>query len=139
MNVEAILGRLRGVRRNGDGWLARCPAHDDRNPSLSIRESNGKTLLHCFGACSTEAVCQALGIKVRELFSESHTAHKPKPCIVRDAEKRIAGLRSRLTRRERERGVIVVLADEKSLDAAIARALALAVEGALVQCLLEQS
>jgi hypothetical protein len=52
---------------------------------------------------------------------------------VREAHRHIAGLRSLLTPRDRERGATVVLADEKNLDAAIARALALAVEGDLVQ------
>jgi hypothetical protein len=139
VRVEECLSHLESVRTSRDGWLARCPAHDDRSPSLSIRESNGKILLHCFAECSPEAICQALGIKVSDLFSKPHTMPKPKPRIVRDAEKRIAGLRSRLTPRERERGVTVVLADERSLDTAIARALALAIEGALVQCVLEQS
>ena len=52
---------------------------------------------------------------------------------MRETQKRITGLRSRLTHGDRERAVTVVLADETNLDAAIARALALAVEGELVQ------
>jgi putative DNA primase/helicase len=63
-----VLARFRGVRRSGDGWVALCPAHEDRNPSLSIHERDGKILLHCHAGCSTEAVCAALGIDVRELF-----------------------------------------------------------------------
>jgi hypothetical protein len=133
MNVEAVLARLNGVRRNGGGWMARCPAHQDRSPSLSIREENLKILLHCFGGCSIEAVCAALEIQVRELFGKRREIHKPEPRIVRKTQKRITGLRSRLTHGDRERAVTVVLADETTLDAAIARALALAVEGELVQ------
>jgi hypothetical protein len=38
MNVEAILARLQAVRRSGRGWVAHCPAHEDRSPSLSVRE-----------------------------------------------------------------------------------------------------
>jgi hypothetical protein len=137
MNLEAILDRLSGERRNGSGWMARCPAHEDRSPSLSIRKENGKILLHCFGGCSIEAVCAALEIKVRELFDKRSEMHKPKPRIVRETEKRITWLRSRLTPGDRERAVTVVLADETNLDAAIARALALAVEGELVQVALD--
>jgi CHC2 zinc finger len=137
MNAEAILARLNGVRRNGGGWMARCPAHEDRSPSLSIHEGNGKILLHCFGGCSIEAVCAALEIKVSELFSKRHEIHKPEPRIVRETQKRITGLRSRLTPGDRERAVTVVLADGTNLDAAIARALALAVEGELVQVTLD--
>jgi hypothetical protein len=133
MNLEAVLARLNGVRRNGGGWMSRCPAHEDRSPSLSIRKENGKILLHCFGGCSIEGVCAALKIEVRELFDKKSELHKLEPRVVRETQKQMIGLRSRLTRGDRERAVTVVLADETSLDAAIARALALAVEGELVQ------
>ena len=137
MNAEALLARLHGVRRNGGGWMARCPAHEDRSPSLSIRNGNGKILLHCFGGCSIEAVCAALEIKVRELFSKELEIDKLEPRILRKTQMRITGLRSRLTAEDRERAVTVVLAEEANLDAAIARALALAVEGELVQVALD--
>jgi len=137
MNLNAILDRMQGVRRNGSGWMARCPAHGDRSPSLSIRDENGRILLHCFGGCSIEAVCAALEIKVRELFATKSETYEPEPRIVRETQKQITGLRSRLTRGDRERAVTVVLSDETNLDAAIARALALAVEGELVQVALD--
>ncbi len=47
-------------RRSGDGWLVRCPAHDDRTPSLSIAERDGRMLLHCHAGCSQAAVITAL-------------------------------------------------------------------------------
>src|SRR5258708_1556270 len=68
MNAEALLARLQGVRRNGGGWVALCPAHADRNPSLSINVRDGKILLHCHAGCSKEAVLAALGTEARELF-----------------------------------------------------------------------
>ena len=133
MKVEAILDRLLDLRRNGNGWMARCPAHEDRSPSLSIRKESGKILLHCFGGCSIEAICAALEIRISELFDKRSEIYKPESRIVHETERRIAWLRSRLTPGDRERAVTVVLADETNLDAAIARALALAVEGELVQ------
>jgi hypothetical protein len=137
MNVEAILKRLRGVRVSRNGWIAACPAHDDRSPSLSIDERDRKILLYCHAGCSTEAVCAALGIKMSELFSEPRTEVNPEPRIVRAMQRQIATVRARLTPRERERPVTVVLAkDCQNLDAALARALALAVEGELVQVIL---
>ena len=72
-------------------------------------------------------------IKVCDLFSGPSTERKAEPRIVLDAQRQLDGLRSRLTPRGRERSVTVVLTDETSLDAAIARALELAVEGELVQ------
>jgi hypothetical protein len=137
MNLEAVLERLQGVRRNGSGWMALCPAHADKSPSLSVRDGNSKVLLHCFAGCAVEDICAAAGIEVQDLFSEPRVTRKPKPRIVRETEKQITGLRSRLTPRDRERGVTVVLANETNLDAAIARAVALAVEGELVQVVLD--
>jgi hypothetical protein len=85
-----------------------------------------------------EAICAAAGINIRDLFTESRKARKPEPLIVRNAEKQIASLRSQLTRRDRERNVTVVLAGPENSAAAIARALALAVEGELVQIALKE-
>ena len=69
----AILSRFRGVRHNGTGWVALCPAHADKIPSLSITVSNGKILLHCHAGCSVETVCSAAGIELRELFTDGNT------------------------------------------------------------------
>ena len=75
MNIQAkILDHFRGVRRNGDGWVALCPAHEDRNPSLSIHEREGKILLRCHAGCTVEAICVAAGIELRELFADNGSA-----------------------------------------------------------------
>jgi DNA primase len=55
MNAESVLARLQGVKRNGSSWMARCPAHEDKSPSLSVRDESGKVLLHCFAGCTIEA------------------------------------------------------------------------------------
>ena len=48
---------------------AQCPAHDDRDPSLSIREcDDGKVLVHCFAGCKTEDILGALGLAWGDLF-----------------------------------------------------------------------
>lgn len=61
--VRTVLDRLEKVRRSGDGWSARCPAHDDSDPSLSVAEGrDGRVLLHCFAGCSAEVVAGALGL-----------------------------------------------------------------------------
>lgn len=70
--VSRVLSRLFGVKRSGDGWLARCPAHDDQHPSLSISEGDdGRVLLKCFGGCETEAVVRALGLSMADLFLDA--------------------------------------------------------------------
>lgn len=59
MTAADIAHALRG-RRSGSGWMARCPAHDDRSPSLSLREAEGKVLVHCHAGCSQADVIEAL-------------------------------------------------------------------------------
>lgn len=55
--------------KRGSNYSARCPAHDDHNPSLSISCGNdGKILLNCFGGCSVGDICASLEIEVKDLF-----------------------------------------------------------------------
>ena len=68
MAIHEIIERLHGATKRGTGWQARCPAHTDSNPSLSIREEDGKILLHCHAGCSTEAVLKALGLTFSDLY-----------------------------------------------------------------------
>lgn len=140
MNAEAILPRLEGVRRGGAGWIALCPAHKDRSPSLSVREGrDGRVLVLCFAGCTADAICAAIGIRVSDLFAGPGTQGKPKAPIIRDLERQLIGLRSRLTLSERENPVTVVIAERENTDPAIARALALTVEGELVQVAFERN
>jgi hypothetical protein len=61
--------RIASGRSVAKGWIARCPAHQDRLPSLSIREGReGRTLLRCFAGCDTSAITLALGLKLTDLF-----------------------------------------------------------------------
>jgi DNA primase len=75
MNADSIARGL-GARRSGSSWMARCPAHDDRNPSLSIREVEGKVLLHCHAGCSQRDVIDAL--KARGLWESNQEAASPR-------------------------------------------------------------
>jgi len=76
--VEVLLGRLEGVRRAGpSSWMARCPAHPDRNPSLSVSVKEGKLLLHCFAGCPPEAVLGAVGLTWKDLREPDPWAWKP--------------------------------------------------------------
>jgi 5S rRNA maturation endonuclease (ribonuclease M5) len=53
---------IRGLeaKRSGQSWKARCPAHNDRNPSLSLREDCGTILVRCHAGCTQAAVIAAL-------------------------------------------------------------------------------
>jgi hypothetical protein len=64
LGLPAVLARLDGVRRVRRGYLARCPAHDDQHPSLSIALGRtGGVLLHCFAGCAFVDVLAALTTK----------------------------------------------------------------------------
>jgi len=66
--IEHVLSKLKGVVKAGTGYKARCPAHDDRVPSLSITVTeNGKILVHCHAGCSQSAVMDFLGIGIDQL------------------------------------------------------------------------
>lgn len=62
-DVELVLSRLLKVRRSQRGWVACCPAHDDRAPSLSLRlADSGRLLVCCFSGCSARAITEAIGL-----------------------------------------------------------------------------
>ena len=77
MSAETLLDRLEKVRRKGDGkWMACCPAHDDKNPSLSITGiGNGKVLIHCFAGCSPADVVRSLGLSMSDLYPPNPDIH----------------------------------------------------------------
>ena len=78
--VETLLRHCEKVRETGNGkFLATCPAHDDRSPSLSVREcDDGRVLVHCFAGCSTEDVLAAAGLTFADLMPE-RCGHRFKP------------------------------------------------------------
>jgi hypothetical protein len=79
MDAEDLIARLDAVRTTGpDRWIARCPAHLDRHPSLAIRGlKDGRTLLHCFAGCPVDSVVSALGLRLSDLFPPRPSDHSP--------------------------------------------------------------
>ena len=60
------------ARQNGTGWSARCPAHDDRNPSLSVSDAeDGRALVHCHAGCHVEDILAAVNLTAADLFPPS--------------------------------------------------------------------
>ncbi len=70
MTAEILISKLEKAKATGPHrWLARCPAHHDKGPSLSIRETDdGRVLVHCFAGCSVHEIVQAAGIELGDLF-----------------------------------------------------------------------
>jgi hypothetical protein len=65
-----LLARLKNVVGSGDGWTARCPAHDDGRNSLSIHHRNGRWLLKCHAGCGFQEIIGALRMDAAELFDD---------------------------------------------------------------------
>jgi hypothetical protein len=72
VSATTLIDRLERVRQTAPGrWLAKCPAHQDRSPSLSIRElADGRVLVHDFGGCGTDDVLAAVGLQMSDLFEK---------------------------------------------------------------------
>jgi putative DNA primase/helicase len=56
---RSLVERL-GGRWGVNGGLCRCPAHDDRTPSLSVRPGRRRLLFHCFAGCDARTIMRAL-------------------------------------------------------------------------------
>ena len=67
--LERLLPKLEGVTKSGNGYSARCPAHEDTRASLSITEGeHGKVLLKCHAGCDVDAIVAAVGLEIGDLF-----------------------------------------------------------------------
>lgn len=70
MSIERLLNRLQKVHQTGLGkWRACCPAHDSSGRSLSIADSGGRILIHCFSGCAADSVLSSINLTFRDLFN----------------------------------------------------------------------
>lgn len=76
--VTGLLSRLDAVRQRGASWVARCPAHEDKVPSLTIDAGkDGRALLYCHAGCSAADIADALGIPLSDLFADELPKAEP--------------------------------------------------------------
>lgn len=69
-----------GLKKAGRGFTCRCPAHDDQASSLSVRvHADDSVSVKCFAGCTTQEVCAAMGLEVRDLFPNRERSHGGKP------------------------------------------------------------
>ena len=80
MSVDALLSRLKSVRKNGpNSWMALCSSHDDRSRSLKVSHGgDGRTLIHCFAGCEPDNILAAVGMSIEDMFDDP-LYHKAKP------------------------------------------------------------
>ena len=92
--VEHLLPKLTEVKRSGEGWSARCPAHDDRKASLSVGEGDdGRALVKCHAGCPTYVVMAAVDLTMADRRASVHTetvttdCRKSKPTWPKDSDR----------------------------------------------------
>lgn len=69
--LRDVLSRLNKVREASEGYMACCPAHEDKSPSLSVKlADDGKVLLNCHAGCTSNEVVDAMGIGFGDLFPD---------------------------------------------------------------------
>lgn len=79
MKTDGVAARF-NAKPCGKAFVARCPAHDDNRPSLTIAEGrDGRTVLHCFKGCDVEAIVRAVGLSLADLFERATTTERSAP------------------------------------------------------------
>jgi hypothetical protein len=76
--IERLISSLEKVKRTGQNrFIACCPAHNDKSPSLALEEREGKVLFHCFAGCAPADVLAAVGMEFSDLYPERPSHGKP--------------------------------------------------------------
>lgn len=65
---DNLQDRLDPPKRGDTHFMALCPAHPDRNPSLRVTAIPGSVLIHCFAGCDTDTVLHTMGLDRASLF-----------------------------------------------------------------------
>lgn len=80
MNIANIADLFQRVKRlSDDRYQACCPAHDDSSPSLTLRQSGDRVLVHCHAGCTFQEICDAVGLSPKEWFNDTEIPVERKP------------------------------------------------------------
>ena len=80
--IDDFLSRLKKVHGRNGRWTACCPAHNDKSPSLAVRElDDGRILVKCFSGCSAAEIVASVGMDLTDLFppDDSSLSYRTKP------------------------------------------------------------
>lgn len=77
MQIEEIIQRFDNAKKSRNGYLCKCPAHEDRLPSLSITQIDDRVLMKCFAGCSIGDVLESVGLSIADLFNNYRDEQKP--------------------------------------------------------------
>lgn len=86
MKLREFLSALDKLKRTGEGrWIACCPAHDDKSPSMSIKATPETFLVHCFAGCSVDAILGAVGMTFDDMYPDHREHIAPQKLSAHDA------------------------------------------------------
>jgi len=92
-SVDFNIDMLKNVKGSNGQYSARCPAHDDRQNSLSVKIDRDRVLLHCFAGCQTEDILRALNLSFSTLFFNKKETRNKK---IRKPKRNIRNVDSRI-------------------------------------------
>lgn len=104
MTLPELLSRIethtqRKPTKSGSGHVCRCPAHEDRSPSLSVSQgASGKLVLKCMAGCDTKDVLAKLGLTFKDLVNGAHSKPVAAPRQNVAASRQSADGKSRISR-----------------------------------------
>lgn len=77
MNIDDILSRLEKVKQyNDQHWVACCPAHDDKTPSLAIKlGEEDRVLMKCWAGCAIDEIVSAMDLSLGDLMGDAPKTH----------------------------------------------------------------
>jgi hypothetical protein len=118
MNADEVATQFDSVKRVGRGYKARCPAHDDHDPSLSITEgAEGRVLVKCLAGCPTDQVLAAKGLKMRDLFPTTTNGNgKKRTAVASHATMQPPAVSAEKTRQKRVAGEATTEKDPATVD-----------------------
>lgn len=97
MSLDAILPHLRKVKKTATGYIACCPAHEDKSPSMTMTERDGVVLMHCFAGCGIDEIMGAIGVDPAELFPPRESSGKGRRKAAFNAHDVLQSLATELT------------------------------------------
>lgn len=70
--LRNVLSKLGTAKKRGKEYICRCPAHEDKTPSLNVSlGDDGKVILHCHAGCQVDDILDKIGLAAKDLFADS--------------------------------------------------------------------
>lgn len=86
---DNLLSRLQGLKPNGpNSFMALCPAHNDKSPSLAITQTDdGRVIFHCHAGCGPVEVLDSIDFRFQDLYPQSNLTSEQRKAYKRQKTK----------------------------------------------------